>query len=150
MNNMAFVCWNRFLDISEAIEESDASMLENVDFQHTDVPFDVPLPDRCLAEGKREEVRDWVLQVSLDQRIHQELDKRLCEECGVSTYDAGLVCHNCSAKFEPCVVTGYPVGRTKAKCTGCGKHANKDDWNKFVTIEKVCPWCASSQSYSLK
>ncbi|TPX67270.1 hypothetical protein SpCBS45565_g03981 [Spizellomyces sp. 'palustris'] len=44
MNNMAFVCWNRFLDISEAIEEGDASMLENADFQNTDVPFDIELP----------------------------------------------------------------------------------------------------------
>lgn len=32
MINMAFVCWNRYLDLSEAIEEGDTSMLENADF----------------------------------------------------------------------------------------------------------------------
>ncbi|KAJ3205663.1 hypothetical protein HDU82_005043 [Entophlyctis luteolus] len=44
INNMAFVCWNRYLDISDAIEEGDASLLENSDFVNTDVPFDVELP----------------------------------------------------------------------------------------------------------
>ena len=44
MQSMAFVCWNRFLDISEAIEEGDLSSLENTDFENTDVPFDIELP----------------------------------------------------------------------------------------------------------
>ena len=41
---MAFVCWNRFLDLIEVIEENDKSLLlENLDFQNTDVPLDVEL-----------------------------------------------------------------------------------------------------------
>lgn len=53
MNNMAFVCWNRYLDLSEAIEEGDTSLLENTDFLDTDVPFDVELPAENLP------VRQW-------------------------------------------------------------------------------------------
>jgi intraflagellar transport protein 172 len=50
MNNMAFVCWNRFLDLSEAIEMGDAtSALENTDFQDTDVPFDVLLSNEATS-----------------------------------------------------------------------------------------------------
>jgi intraflagellar transport protein 172 len=41
---MAFVCWNRFLDICDAIEEGNNSLMENADFAQTDVPFDVELP----------------------------------------------------------------------------------------------------------
>lgn len=151
--NMAFICWNRFLDLSEAIEEHDASMLENADFENTDVPFDIELPaSPFLSESEREQVRDWVLTVSLDSSIRQEIDKRDCEECGTKIYDASLECHNCHAKSEPCVVTGYPVLRNKVKCTSCQKPANKEDWNKFVMVEKMCPWCGSSQTpnYSLK
>lgn len=48
MINMAFVCWNRFLDMSEAIEEGNLSMLENADFADTDVPFDIELPRENL------------------------------------------------------------------------------------------------------
>ena len=45
---MAFVCWNRFLDICDAIEEGNVSMMENADFANTDVPFDVDLPQDNL------------------------------------------------------------------------------------------------------
>ncbi|KAI9096123.1 hypothetical protein DFS34DRAFT_154359 [Phlyctochytrium arcticum] len=146
MTNMAFVCWNRFLDISEAIEEGDSSLLENADFENTDVPFDMELPAENMPEAKREEVRDWVLQISLDQRIKQEIDRRECDECGTSIYDASLSCYNCKTTWEPCIVTGYPVLRNKAKCTTCTRPANKNDWNKFIMVERACPWCGNAQS----
>lgn len=46
---MAFVCYNRLLDLSEAIEEGNLSMMENTDFLNTDVPFDVPLPKKAIS-----------------------------------------------------------------------------------------------------
>ncbi|KAI9351150.1 hypothetical protein DFJ73DRAFT_789886 [Zopfochytrium polystomum] len=111
MNSMAFVCWNRFLDISDAIEEGgDASMIENTDFAKSDIPFDVELPHENMPEQKRDEVRNWVLQVSLDQKIKQEVDRRDCDDCGTSIYDASLVCYNCKAAAQPCVVTGARLG----------------------------------------
>ncbi|KAJ3338128.1 hypothetical protein HDU91_001310, partial [Kappamyces sp. JEL0680] len=107
MLSMAFVCWNRFLDLTEAIEEKDSSLLmENLDFQNTDVPFEVNLPTRNVEQQKIEQVRDWVLQVSLDTKVQQEIDKRECDNCGASTYDASLP-------------------------------ANKEDWNKYVMAEKA-------------
>ncbi|KAI9201990.1 uncharacterized protein BJ171DRAFT_584638 [Polychytrium aggregatum] len=148
MNAMAFVCWNRYIDISEAIEEGDASLLENADFENTDVPFDIELPEEIYqaSESRREEVRDWVLQVSLDQKTAQEVDRRDCEECNAKLYDASLVCYNCHTTHEPCVITGYPVLRNKVKCPTCNRHANKEDWNTFVMAERVCPWCMSAQA----
>ncbi|KAJ3413121.1 hypothetical protein HDV05_008517 [Chytridiales sp. JEL 0842] len=145
MSNMAFVCWNRYLDISDAIEEGDASMLENSDFANTDIPYDIELPAENLPDTQRDEVRDWVLQVSLDQKIKQETDKRDCDDCGTKIYDASLKCYNCSASSEPCVVSGYPILRNKVKCGGCGRGANKEDWNRFVMSERVCPFCGSAQ-----
>ena len=73
--NMAFVFFNRFLDLSEvcvcvcvcvcmcvcvcvcvcvcdyhpltqAIEEGSLDMLDNSDFANTDIPFEVPLPEK--------------------------------------------------------------------------------------------------------
>ncbi|RKO83135.1 hypothetical protein BDK51DRAFT_52210 [Blyttiomyces helicus] len=37
--------------------------------------------------------------------------------------------------FTP-LCKGYPVLRNKVKCTTCNRAANKDDWNKFVLIER--------------
>jgi intraflagellar transport protein 172 len=39
MKSMAFICWNRFLDLCEAIEDGTDNV-ENVDFAGTDVPYD--------------------------------------------------------------------------------------------------------------
>ena len=46
--NMAFVIWNRYIDISEAIEEGQGSLNDNTDFANTDVPFDISLPRENL------------------------------------------------------------------------------------------------------
>ncbi|EGF80053.1 hypothetical protein BATDEDRAFT_11418, partial [Batrachochytrium dendrobatidis JAM81] len=105
-NNMAFVFWNRFLDLSEAIEEGNVSAMENTDFFNTDVPFDIQLPTKMVDDAKREEVRDWVLQVSLDQSVNQELDKRDCDKCGTSIYEASLECYSCKFKSDACIITG--------------------------------------------
>jgi intraflagellar transport protein 172 len=149
MTNMAFVCWNRFLDICEAIEENDPSLLDSTDFENTDIPLTVPLPSTTLPEKTRESVRDWVLEVSLDTTLHQDIDKRLCAKCSTDIYDAALSCHNCGDVSEACIVTGYPVvGGTKCGACGCG--ANKEDWNKWVMVEKSCPWCGVGQTPSFR
>lgn len=115
MTAMAFVCWNRYLDLCEAIDEGDASMLENADFENSDVPNDFDLPAHNLPEAKREEVRDWVLQVSLDQKVAQEVDRRDCEECGANIYAASLVCYSCQTKADACIVTGRMRRRRKKR-----------------------------------
>lgn len=43
---MAFVYSNRYLDLVEAIEEGSLDMLDNTDFQDTDIPFEIPLPEK--------------------------------------------------------------------------------------------------------
>lgn len=48
MNNMAFVMWNRFLDLCEAIQEQDLSLLDNSDLLNTDIPTDVLLSSRAV------------------------------------------------------------------------------------------------------
>ncbi|KAI8848693.1 hypothetical protein BC829DRAFT_443633 [Chytridium lagenaria] len=125
MSNMAFVCWNRYLDISDAIEEGDASMLENSDFENTDVPYDIDLPAENMKEAKRDEVRDWVLQVSLDQKVKQEVDRRDCEECSTKIYDASLSCYSCNTVHEPCIITGYPLLRNRVRCNSCARFATR-------------------------
>lgn len=58
--NMAFVMLNRFLDLSDAMDEPDSSaaVIENADFADTDIPYDFNIPDRPYAnEAQREEVR---------------------------------------------------------------------------------------------
>ena len=40
-NSMAFVFFNRFLDLSEAIEDGSLDSMDNTDFLDTDIPLEV-------------------------------------------------------------------------------------------------------------
>ena len=74
--NMAFVFLNRYLDITEAMEDHEPSSttLDNSDFTNTEIPYDFPLPDKhFLGEAEREKVRDFVLELSMNSSVQQAL-----------------------------------------------------------------------------
>lgn len=55
--NMAFVMLNRYLDLTDAMEEDVPGVIENADFAETDIPFDFHLPEAHYApDPAREEV----------------------------------------------------------------------------------------------
>lgn len=118
---------------SQGIDEGTLEALDHTDFQDTDIPFEVPVPSKlhvtvsphgkpsahsglfyqALSETfplsvfqveKREEIREWVLTVSMDQRVEQVLpkDERL-------TYEASLVATGTGIRSLPCVITGDAV-----------------------------------------
>ncbi|KAI1897568.1 hypothetical protein AGOR_G00084610 [Albula goreensis] len=131
--NMAFIFLNRFLDLSDGIEEGNLDALDHTDFQDTDIPFEVPLPAKQhVTEDKREEIRDWVLTVSMDQRVEQVLPKDERD-----TYEGSLLAASTGIRSLPCVISGYPVLRNKIEFKRPGKAANKDDWNKFLMAMKT-------------
>nr|XP_015199735.1 PREDICTED: intraflagellar transport protein 172 homolog [Lepisosteus oculatus] len=131
--NMAFIFLNRFLDLSDGIDEGNLDALDHTDFQDTDIPFEVPLPEKQhVTEDKREEIRDWVLTVSMDQRVEQVLPKDERD-----TYEASLIAVNTGIHSLPCLITGYPVLRNKIEFKRPGKAANKDYWNKFLMATKT-------------
>ena len=75
--SMAFVFLNRYLDITEAMEENEASSttLDNSDFAETEIPYDFPLPDKqFLSDKDREKVRDYVLELSMNEKVSQQLN----------------------------------------------------------------------------
>ncbi|RLV86206.1 hypothetical protein DV515_00015928 [Chloebia gouldiae] len=130
--NMAFIFLNHFLDLSDAIEEGNLDSLDHSDFQQTDIPFEVPLPaHQHVPEEQREEVRDWVLTVSMDQRLEQALPQ---DERG--TYEASLVAVGTGAPSLPCMLTGYPVLGNKIELRP-GREVKKDAWYKFMMAVKT-------------
>ncbi|XP_072536228.1 intraflagellar transport protein 172 homolog isoform X2 [Salminus brasiliensis] len=159
--NMAFIFLNRFLDLADGIDEGTLDALDHTDFQDTDIPFEVPLPSKLhVTVEKREEIRDWVLTVSMDQRVEQVLprDER-------NTYEASLLASSTGIRSLPCVITGYPVLRNKIEFKRPGMAANKDDWNKFLMATKtthspecqdvlkfIAQWCGGlpSANYSFQ
>ncbi|XP_028253563.1 intraflagellar transport protein 172 homolog [Parambassis ranga] len=132
-DNMAFIFLNHFLDLCDAIDEGTLDTLDHSDFTDTDIPFEVPVPTKiCVTDARREEIRDWILMVSMDNRLEQVLprDER-------NTYEGSLVASNTGLRSLPCVLTGYPVLRNKIEFPSAGKAANKEDWNKFLMATKT-------------
>jgi len=149
MLNMAFVFLNRYLDLTEAMDDPDAdggsaSTLENADFVDTDIPYDFMLPEKhFVQEATREDVRDWVLALSMDQAVEQSLSTRTCSSCGGDTYAAAITCHKCKAKADACTVTGYPIPAGQ-RVMHEGRPARKDDWNKWVMKFQNDPWSGAA------
>mmetsp|Transcript_10682 Transcript_10682/g.13871 ORF Transcript_10682/g.13871 Transcript_10682/m.13871 type:complete len:1746 (-) Transcript_10682:405-5642(-) len=139
-NNLAFVLLNRYVDLTEAIEEGDLSLVDNADFADaTAVPFDENLPPQqyLAVEDDREEVRDWVLSVCMDAQIEQALPSS--DEAKDTIYD-GLF----ATDLPTCIVTGYPVRRNALKLSYA--QANKTDWNTYVRETKLDPWTSEPQN----
>ncbi|KAM9496806.1 intraflagellar transport protein 172 homolog [Clarias gariepinus] len=131
--NMAFIFLNHFLDLADCIDEGTIDAVDHTDFQDTDIPFEVSLPSKLhVTVEMREEIRDWLLTVSMEQRLEPVLPK---DERG--TYEASLLAANIGIRSLPCVITGYPVLHDKIEFKRPGMAANKDDWNKFLMATKT-------------
>lgn len=70
----AFVILNHYLDICEAIDEGEGNLVDHSDFTVTDFPSSVPIPERMHLHDEsnvHEEIREWILAISMDQKINQ-------------------------------------------------------------------------------
>uniref|UniRef100_A0A2K5WX15 Intraflagellar transport protein 172 homolog n=1 Tax=Macaca fascicularis TaxID=9541 RepID=A0A2K5WX15_MACFA len=115
--------------------ETVAARLSVSLLRHTQLlPVDKAFYEAGIAakEAEREEVRDWVLTVSMDQRLEQVLPR---DERGA--YEASLVAASTGVQALPCLITGYPILRNKIEFKRPGKAANKDNWNKFLMAIKT-------------
>ena len=83
VNNMAFMFFNRYLDLYEAIEDPDSGGInDNSDFQDTDLPSpaDIPLPEKNLISAdERDNIRDWVLSMNMNSSVDKNLSMKNCE-----------------------------------------------------------------------
>lgn len=69
----AFVILNHYLDVSEAIDGADV-LVDHLNLAATDFPSSVPIPSELHLKNDldlHEEIREWVLSVSMDQRVDQ-------------------------------------------------------------------------------
>jgi len=156
----AFIFLNHFLDLEECIEEEgDGNILDVDDLRVTDFPLEVPLAERLsVAADQREEAREWVLAVSMDQKIEQGLP---VDQRGV--YVGSLTSSTSSGMpLQQCTITGYPVRGPVIKFEETGRVADRDDWTKLVHTARqtsldsplndilvfLQKWCGTAPKYS--
>lgn len=149
----AFVLLNHYLDVCEAIEEGSGNLVDHSDLSSTDFPSSVPLPEDIHLKSEphlHEEIREWVLAVSMDQQIDQILpvDDREMFESSMGLGDVS------------CIVSAYPVlARQPITFKSSTKQANRDVWSKLTIAAKMAPtspvpevisfiekWCGNVES----
>uniref|UniRef100_A0A1B6D0F4 Intraflagellar transport protein 172 homolog n=1 Tax=Clastoptera arizonana TaxID=38151 RepID=A0A1B6D0F4_9HEMI len=160
----AFVFLNHYLDIVEAIEEGNLEALDYSDFIATDFPQEIPLPSTThVSSTEHEQIKEWVLSVSMDQNIDQvlPLDERRLYPSALVRFDSN------GSSLPACIITGYPVlgsqrGHQVVHFKRPGCMANKEDLNKFMMATKIAPtntalkdvikfitnWCGPLPSYN--
>lgn len=127
----AFVILNHYLDICEAIDEGTGTLVDHSDLTATDFPSSVPIPEELHLKNElklHEEVREWVLAISMDQKVDQTLpmDDRNLYESSLGISD------------QPCVITGYPVmGRQPISFQRSSRLCNRDAWSKIIVSAKI-------------
>lgn len=146
MNN-AYVFFNRFVDLSNAMDDPASGTIDDKDFECSDIPslYQVSLPSRhCATESERQEINDWVLErVSGGPR---SLATRPCEGCSRSIFVGSLTCPYCKFQHEACTTSGFPILRNSGvRCTNCKKPSNRIDFNEWVDRYKECAWCHAPQ-----
>ncbi|KAJ2944293.1 hypothetical protein O0L34_g18279 [Tuta absoluta] len=118
----AFVLLNRSLDLAEAADDDSAHLLDYTDFECTDWSrAPLLLEQACVRGAALDDVREWVLSVSMDQSVEQTLpvDSR------------GLYSSSAGADEPCCVLTGYPLGSRLVTFTN-GRCANREWWSRCV------------------
>lgn len=159
LNSEAFVFLNHFLDLEECIEEGDGSILDIDDLRVTDFPLEVPLPSSSsLSREEREEVREWVLAVSMDQRVEQGLP---VDQRGV--YIGSLTNPNSTlTPLQECALSGFPLRGPTIRFESNSFVADRDEWNKLINTAKreaadstlndilafMREWCGAVPNYS--
>ncbi|XP_030372622.1 intraflagellar transport protein 172 homolog [Scaptodrosophila lebanonensis] len=129
----AFVILNHYLDVCDAIEEGSGNLVDHSDLTATDFPSSVPLPEDIHLKNStdlHEEVREWVLAVSMDQQVDQVLP----------TDDRGLYESTLAPNDTACLLSGYPVrGRQPVTFKASSSMVNRDVWSKFSVAVKMAP-----------
>lgn len=138
---MAFIFFNRYIDLYDAIEDPDANTIqENTDFENSDIPspYEISLPEKNLMPShERDRIRDWVLEINMDGNVGSKLPVRTCEYCQYDElYEASLSCPQCKSAWEPCIVSGYPLIKSQAiSCKFCNMGALRDCWNDYIAVK---------------
>ncbi len=76
---------HRYIDLSEAIDDGDMSSVDNSDFMDTNLPqpYEYPLPKgQYLDEASHEDIREWLLQMGMDQKVDQVRERAEKEDGG--------------------------------------------------------------------
>ncbi|EJD74502.1 intraflagellar transporter osm-1 [Loa loa] len=129
---LAFILLNHYLDLCEAIEDQDPSIVDGSIFDGTDIPQEVLLPaTKYTSDDEHEEVKEWVLAISIQQSIERSLPYDNDGNFEVSLIDANGTSHSA------CLISGYPIRGNIKEFGSSSRAADRDMWSRFIMAQKT-------------
>ncbi|VDM09167.1 unnamed protein product [Wuchereria bancrofti] len=119
---LAFMLLNHYLDLCDAIEDQDPSAVDGSIFDGTDIPQE---------DDEHEEVKEWVLAISMEQSIERSLPYDTDGNFEVSLFDANGTPH------PACLISGYPTRGNVKEFGSSGRVADRDTWSRFIMAQKT-------------
>lgn len=101
----AFVILNHYLDVCEAIDEGSGNRVDYTDFTCTDFPPSVQIPHQMHLHddiGIHEDIRNWVLEISMDQKVNQVIENVTCSFWSCVHIHGGPLCRNYQRTIAIC------------------------------------------------
>jgi len=144
--NLAHILLNRYLDIYEVIEDPEGGNLADAaEYAVTDFPpiSECPLPEKNLIpEKEKQEMSEWLVQVSMKQKIDPNFTTRTCDVCKNKIAEFSLGCPSCKTNYPMDCITGYPALKgNSVPCNSCGRPSTKENWQSYLQNFANCPWC---------
>jgi len=149
-DDFAFILFNHYIDIVEAIDEGESSSqqkLTNEDFYETLlVPQTTLVPTKHFVtrEEDRDEIRDWVLSRCMDHGIKKSLPSK--QSAHGTIYEVLY-----TNSLTGCKITGYPLCKNKGVMLIPGNNeevtVSKRNWHAIVSKTHTCPWTGEQKKH---
>ncbi|VDN86484.1 unnamed protein product [Brugia pahangi] len=132
---LAFILLNHYLDLCDAIDDQNPSAIDCSIFDGTDIPQQILLPatkyTSQFEDDEYEEVKEWVLAISMEQSIERNLPYDNDGNFEVSLFDANGISH------PACLISGYPTYGNVKEFGSSGRVADRDTWSCFIMTQKT-------------
>ncbi|KAK6114288.1 hypothetical protein QQG55_55400 [Brugia pahangi] len=129
---LAFILLNHYLDLCDAIDDQNPSAIDCSIFDGTDIPQQILLPaTKYTSDDEYEEVKEWVLAISMEQSIERNLPYDNDGNFEVSLFDANGISH------PACLISGYPTYGNVKEFGSSGRVADRDTWSCFIMAQKT-------------
>ena len=142
----AFMFFNRYLDIYDYIEDPDNNFLDDSEeFKKTDFyPIDKlnPPSQNAISDSERNQIRDWLLQISVKRSTDLKLETRCCSNCSQKIYFNSIKCPFCNFEESTCHLTGSPILKEEIRnCKHCNVSFKESSLSLYCKHFNHCPWC---------
>ena len=121
-------------------------LLDVADDSLQSIPPYINVPDshfKGSTKEMRESEKSKLIQLALNESVDKQIKDQVCEYCNRTFSNFTFECHDCSERYEACIVSGKLIKdkSQRIECVSCRMPAIREEWNRWIKQFKTCPFC---------